>query len=54
MIEKRRCSPFDQYHQHRCRDQSLELSNRYQKQNELLMIPPLQPKRRFFTFLRRK
>ena len=32
----------------------LELASRLQKQNELLMIPPPQPKRRFFTFLRRK
>ena len=34
--------------------QLLELSTRLQKQNEILMIPPPQPKRRFFTFLRRK
>ena len=34
--------------------QLLELATRLQKQNELLMIPPPQPKRRFFTFLRRK
>ena len=34
--------------------QLLELSTRLQKQNELLMIPPPQPKRRFFAFLRRK
>ena len=34
--------------------QLLELSTRLQKQNELLMIPPPQPKRRFLTFLRRK
>ena len=34
--------------------QLLELATRLQKQNELLMIPPPQPKRRFLTFLRRK
>ena len=34
--------------------QLLELATRLQKQNEILMIPPPQPKRRFFTFLRRK
>ena len=34
--------------------QLLQLATRLQKQNELLMIPPPQPKRRFFTFLRRK
>ena len=34
--------------------QLLELSTRLQKQNELLMLPPPQPKRRFLTFLRRK
>ena len=34
--------------------QLLELATRLQKQNELLMIPPPQSKRRFFTFLRRK
>ena len=34
--------------------QLLELAPRLQKQNELLMIPPPQPKRHFFTFLRRK
>ena len=31
-----------------------ELATRLQKQNELLMLPPPQPKRRFLTFLRRK
>ena len=34
--------------------QLLELSTRLQKQNELLMIPPPQPKRRFLAFLRRQ
>ena len=34
--------------------QLLELSTSLQKQNQLLMLPPPQPKRRFFTFLRRK
>ena len=34
--------------------QLLELATRLQKQNELLMIPPPHPKRRLFTFLRRK
>ena len=34
--------------------QLLELATRLQKQNELLMLPPPQPKRRFLTFLRRK
>ena len=34
--------------------QLLELATRLQKQNEILMIPPPQPKRRFLTFLRRK
>ena len=34
--------------------QLLELSTRLQKQNELLMLPPPQPKRRFLGFLRRK
>ena len=34
--------------------QLLELSTSLQKQNEVLMIPPPEPKRRFFTFLRRK
>ena len=34
--------------------QLLELATRLQKQNELLMIPPPQPKRRLFTFLRKK
>lgn len=33
--------------------QRLELATRLQKQNELLMIPPPQLKRRFFAFLRR-
>ena len=32
--------------------QLLELATRLQKQNELLMIPPPQPKRRLFSFLR--
>ena len=31
--------------------QLLELSTRLQKQNEILMIPPPQPKRRFFRWL---
>ena len=31
--------------------QLLELATRLQKQNELLMIPPPQPKRRFFRWL---
>ena len=34
--------------------QLLELATRLQKQNELLMLPPPQPKRRFLTFLRTK
>ena len=34
--------------------QLLELATRLQKQNELLMLPPPQPKRRFLGFLRRK
>ena len=34
--------------------QLLELATRLQKQNELLMLPPPQPKRRFLKFLRRK
>ena len=34
--------------------QLLELATRLQKQNELLILPPPQPKRRFLTFLRRK
>ena len=34
--------------------QLLSLATRLQKQNELLMIPPPQPQRRFLTFLRRK
>ena len=34
--------------------QLLELATRLQKQNELLMLPPPKPKRRFLTFLRTK
>ena len=34
--------------------QLLELATRLQKQNELLMLPPPQPKGRFLGFLRRK
>ena len=34
--------------------QLLELATRLQKQNEILMIPPPQPKRRLFSFLRGK
>ena len=34
--------------------QLLELSTSLQKQNEVLMIPPPEPKRSFLTFLRRK
>ena len=34
--------------------QLLELATRLQKQNEILMIPPPQPKRRFLAFLKTK
>ena len=34
--------------------QLIELATRLQKQNEMLMIPPPKPKRRFFAFIQQR
>lgn len=55
LLEAQNCALKSQLEEaHSQNAQLLELSTRLQKQNELLMIPPPQPKRRFLTFLRRK
>ena len=55
LLESQNTELKDQLAQaHTEKAQLLELSTSLQKQNQLLMLPPPQPKRRFLTFLRRK